>query len=91
MLKTKSSKSEEYHIIIDQTDVASTLNWELITSYALSLVDVIKLGKIETDGKQLSVEGIASDNRNHGKLKEYIKSRAPPAYPLKCRFINLGN
>ena len=86
MLKTKSSKSEEYHIIIDQTDVASTLNWELITSYALSLVDVIKLGKIETDGKQLFVEGIASDNRNHGKLKEYIKSRAPPSLPVEMSF-----
>ena len=86
MLKTKSSKSEEYHIIIDQTDVASTLNWELITSYALSLVDVIKIGKIETDGKQLSVEGIASDNRNHGKLKEYIKSRAPPSLPVEMSF-----
>ena len=86
MLKTKSPKSEEYHIIVDQTDMASTLNWELITSYALSLVDVIKLGKIETDGKQLSVEGIASDNRNHGKLKEYIKSRAPPNLPVEMSF-----
>ena len=86
MLKTKSSKSEEYHIIIDQTDMASTLSWELITSYALSLVDVIKLGKIETDGKQLSIEGIASDNRNHGKLKEYIKSRAPPNLPVEMSF-----
>ncbi len=86
MLKTKSPKSEEYHIIVDQTDVASTLNWELITSYALSLVDVIKLGKIETDGKQLFVEGIASDNRNHGKLKEYIKSRAPPNLPVEMSF-----
>ena len=86
MLKTKSSKSEEYHIIIDQTDVASTLNWELITSYALSLVDVIKLGKIETDGKQLFVEGIASDNRNHGKLKEYIRSRAPSNLPVEISF-----
>lgn len=86
MLKTKSSKSEEYHIIVDQTDMASTLNWELITSYALSLVDVIKLGKIETDGKQLFVEGIASDNRNHGKLKEYIKSRAPPNLPVEISF-----
>ena len=86
MLKTKSSKSGEYHIIIDQTDVASTLNWELITSYALSLVDVIKLGKIETDGKQLFVEGIASDNRNHGKLKEYIRSRAPSNLPVEISF-----
>ena len=86
MLKTKSPKSEEYHIIVDQTDMASTLNWELITSYALSLVDVIKLGKIETDGKQLFVEGIASDNRNHGKLKEYIKSRAPPSLPVEMSF-----
>ena len=86
MLKTKSPKSEEYHIIVDQTDMASTLNWELITSYALSLVDVIKLGKIETDGKQLFVEGIASDNRNHGKLKEYIKSRAPPNLPVEISF-----
>ena len=86
MLKTVSSKNEEYHIIIDQTDVASTLNWELITSYALSLVDVIKLGKIETDGKQLFVEGIASDNRNHGTLKEYIKSRAPPNLPGEMSF-----
>ena len=86
MLKTKSSKSDEYHIIVDQTDMASTLNWELITSYALSLVDVIKLGKIETDGKQLFVEGIASDNRNHGKLKEYIKSRAPPSLPVEMSF-----
>ena len=66
--------------------MASTLNWELITSYALSLVDVIKLGKIETDGKQLSIEGIASDNRNHGKLKEYIKSRAPPSLPVEMSF-----
>ena len=86
VLKTKSSKGEEYHIIIDQTDVASTLNWELITSYALSLVDVIKLGKIETDGKQLFVEGIASDNRNHGKLKESIKSRAPSNLPVEISF-----
>ena len=86
MLKTKSPKSEEYHIIVDQTDMASTLNWELITSYALSLVDVIKLGKIETDGKQLSVEGIASGNRNHEKLKEYIKSRAPPNLPVEISF-----
>ena len=86
MLKTKSPKSEEYHIIVDQTDMASTLNWELITSYALSLVDVIKLGKIETDGKQLFVEGIASDNRNHGKLKEYIRSRAPSNLPVEISF-----
>ena len=86
MLKTKPPKSEEYHIIVDQTDMASTLNWELITSYALSLVDVIKLGKIETDGKQLFVEGIASDNRNHGKLKEYIKSRAPPNLSVEISF-----
>ena len=86
MLKTKWSKSEEYHIIVDQTDMASTLNWELITSYALSLVDVIKLGKIETDGKQLFVEGIASDNRNHGKLKEYIRSRAPLNLPVEISF-----
>ena len=86
MLKTKPPKSEEYHIIVDQTDMASTLNWELITSYALSLVDVIKLGKIETDGKQLFVEGIASDNSNHGKLKEYIKSRAPPNLPVEILF-----
>ena len=86
MLKTKSLNSEEYHIIVDQTDMASTVNWELITSYALSLVDVIKLGKIETDGKQLFVEGIASDNRNRGKLKEYIKSRAPPNLPVEISF-----
>ena len=86
MLKTKSPKSEEYHIIVDQTDMASTLNWELITSYALSLVDVIKLGKIETDGKQLFVEGIASDNRNHRKLKEYIRSRAPSNLPVEISF-----
>ena len=86
MLKTKSPKSEEYHIIVDQTDMASTLNWELITSYALSLVDVIKLGKIETDGKQLFVEGIASDNSNHGKLKEYIRSRAPSNLPVEISF-----
>ena len=86
MLKAKPPKIEEYHIIVDQTDMASTSNWELITSYALSLVDVIKLGKIETDGKQLFVEGIASDNRNHGKLKEYIKSRAPPNLPVEISF-----
>ncbi len=86
MLKTKSLNSEEYHIIVDQTDMASTVNWELITSYALSLVDVIKLGKIETDGKQLFVEGIASDNRNRGKLKESIKSRAPSNLPVEISF-----
>ena len=86
MLKTKSPKSEEYHIIVDQTDMASTLNWELITSYALFLVDVIKIGKIETDGKQLFVEGIASDNRNHRKLKEYIRSRAPSNLPVEISF-----
>ena len=86
MLKTKSLNSEEYHIIVDQTDMASTVNWELITSYALSLVDVIKLGKIETDGKQLFVEGIASDNLTHGKLKESIKSRAPSNLPVEISF-----
>ena len=86
MLKTKSSKREEYHIIIDRTDMASTLNWDLTTSYALSLVDVLKLGKIETDGKQLFVEGIPSDNRDHVKLKEYIKSRAPPNLPVEISF-----
>ena len=71
--------------------MASTLNWELITSYALSLVDVIKLGKIETDGKQLFVEGIASDNVITENSKNILDPELHPTYLLKSLFINLGN
>ena len=53
MLKKRLSINEEYRIILDQTDLTPIVNWGLTTSYALSLVDVIEIGKIETDGKRL--------------------------------------
>ena len=86
MLKKRLSSNEEYRIIFDQTDLTPTVNWEVTTSYALSLVDVIEIGKIETDGERLFVEGIASDKLHDEKLIENIKSRAPLNMPVEIFF-----
>jgi OOP family OmpA-OmpF porin len=83
ILKKRLSPSDDYDIIADQTELVPPVNWEAITLYAVSLLDIIKIGKIETDGNQLLFEGIASDNRYKGNLKEYIKSRAPPNLPVE--------
>ena len=83
ILKKRLSPSDDYDIIADQTELVPPVNWEAITLYAVSLLDMIKIGKIETDGNQLLFEGIASDNRYKGNLKEYIKSRAPPNLPVE--------
>ena len=86
ILKKRLFRSDDYDIIADQTELAPPVNWEAVTMYAVSLLDTIKIGKIETDGNQLLVEGIASDNRYNGNLKEYIKSRAPPSFPVEISF-----
>jgi OOP family OmpA-OmpF porin len=83
ILKKRLSPSDDYDIIADQTELVPPVNWEAITLYAVSLLDIIKIGKIETDGNQLLFEGIASDNRYKRNLKEYIKSRAPPNLPVE--------
>ena len=83
ILKKRLSPSDDYDIIADQTELVPPVNWEAITLYAVSLLDMIKIGKIETDGNQLLFEGIANDNRYKGNLKEYIKSRAPPNLPVE--------
>jgi len=86
MLKKRLSSNDEYRIIFDQTDLNSTVTWDKTASYALSLVDVIEIGKIDTDGKRLFLEGIAKDNLNDENLIENIKSRAPPNMPVEILF-----
>ena len=83
ILKKRLSPSDDYDIIADQTELVPPVNWEAITLYAVSLLDMIKIGKIETDGNQLLFEGIASNNLYKRNLKEYIKSRAPPNLPVE--------
>ena len=86
MLKKRLSSNQEYSIIFDRTDLTPTLNWEITTSYALSLLDVIEIGKIETDGERLFVEGIAIENLYDENLVENIKSRAPLNMPVEIFF-----
>ena len=86
MLKKRLSSNEEYRIIFDETNLTPTVNWGITTSYALSLVDVIEIGKIETDGKRLFLEGIAKDNLNAENLIENINSRAPLNLPVEILF-----
>ncbi len=86
MLKKRLSSNEEYRIIFDQTDLTPTVNWEVTISYALSLVDVIEIGKIETDGKRLFLEGIARNNLNDENLVANIESRAPLNLPVEILF-----
>ena len=85
-LKKRLSINEEYRIILNQTDLTPTVDWGLTTSYALSLVDVIEIGKIETDGKRLFLEGIVEENLNSKNLIENIKSRAPLNLPVEILF-----
>ncbi len=86
MLNKSLSSDEEYSIIVDQTNLTPTVNWEVTTSYALSLLDIIKIGKIETDGERLFLEGIARDNLHDENLLENIKSRAPLNLPVEILF-----